>query len=55
MDMRISFLQFVQQTMTTREGVTVKLKAEDQMAWVQRMNNIWERTTEIVKHDLIYI
>lgn len=40
--------------MAAQEGVTEKLKAEDQMAWVQRMNNIRERTTEIVNHDLIY-
>ena len=31
-----------------------RLKAEDQMLWVQRMNNIRERATEIVNHDLIY-
>ena len=40
--------------MATQEGVTERLKAEDQMAWVQRMNNIRERATEIVNHDLIY-
>ena len=38
-----------------REGVTEQLKAQDQMQWVQRMNNIRDRATEIVNHDLIYI
>ena len=34
---------------------TEQLKAQDQMQWVQRMNNIRDRATEIVNHDLIYI
>ena len=36
------------------EGVTEQLKAEDQMFWVQRMNNIRDRVTEIVNHTIIY-
>ena len=39
--------------MAEREGVTEQLKAQDQMLWVQRMNNIRDRSTEIVNHDLI--
>ena len=46
-------LQLTQQ-MAEREGVTEQLKAQDQMLWVQRMNNIWDRAMEIVNHDLIY-
>lgn len=41
--------------MAEREGVTEQLKAQDQMLWVQRMNNIRDRATEIVNNDLIYI
>ncbi len=37
-----------------REGITEQLKAQDQMMWVQRMNNIRDRAMEIVDHDLIY-
>ena len=37
-----------------REGVTEKLKAENQMEWVARMNNIRSRTIEVVNIDLIY-
>ena len=48
-----SFSRLVKE-MAAREGVTEKLKSDDQMAWVQRMNNIRERATEIVNHDLIY-
>ena len=40
--------------MAAQEEVTEKLKAEDQMAWIQRMNNIRERATEIVNHELIF-
>ena len=40
--------------MAKAEGVTEKLKAEDQMAWVGAMNNIKARAEEIVLNDLIY-
>ena len=40
--------------MAEREGVTEQLKAQDQMLWVQRMNNIRDSAMEIVNHDLIY-
>ena len=36
------------------EGVTEQLKADNQMEWVDRMNNIRSRATEIVNHDIIY-
>ena len=41
--------------MAEREGVTEQLKAQNQMLWVQRMNNIRDRAIEIVNHDLIYV
>ncbi len=34
------------------EGVTEQLKAQDQMLWVQRMDNIQGRAMEFVNHDL---
>ena len=40
--------------MAEREGVTEQLKADNQMEWVARMNNIRSRATEIVNHDIIY-
>ena len=36
------------------EGVTEKLKAKNQMLWVQKMNSIRNRATEIVNAELIY-
>ena len=40
--------------MAELEGVNEQLKAQDQMLWVQRMNNIRDRAMEFVNHDLIY-
>ena len=37
-----------------QEGVTERLKAERQMEWVARMNNIRHRADEIVLNELIY-
>lgn len=37
-----------------QEGVTEKLKATDMMLWIQKMNNIRNRATEIVNADIIY-
>ena len=47
------FFRLVKQ-MAEREGGTEKLKAENQMEWVGRRNNIRSRATEIVNHDIIY-
>lgn len=47
------FFRLVKQT-AEGEGVTKKLKASNQMAWVARMNDIRNRVTEIVTADLIY-
>lgn len=37
-----------------KEGVTETLKAENQMLWVQKMNNIRNAAMEVVSDDLIY-
>ena len=36
------------------EGVTEVLKAENQMLWVQEMNNLRNAVMEIVSNELIY-
>lgn len=41
--------------MADSEGITEKLKAEDQMTWVQSMNNIRARAAEIVREELICV
>ncbi len=40
--------------MAEREGITEQLKAQNQMLWVQRMNNIRDRAMEVVNNELIY-
>lgn len=40
--------------LSEKEGVTEALKAENQMLWVQRMNNIRSAAMEIVSSELIY-
>lgn len=37
------------------EGVTEQIKSDNQMVWVQQMNNIRNRVTEIVCKELIYM
>ena len=47
------FSRLVKQ-LSEKEGVTEALKAENQMLWVQRMNNIRSVVMEIVSSELIY-
>ncbi len=47
------FLRLVKE-LAEKENVTEELKATDQMAWVQKMNNIRNRATEIVNTEIIY-
>ena len=41
--------------MMEKQGITVKLKAHDQMAWVGAVNNIRNVAEEIVLKELVYI
>ena len=41
--------------MAIQEDITEQLKAENQMEWVGRMNNIRQRAIEIVNTEMIYI
>lgn len=47
------FLRLVKE-LADKENVTEELKAADQKLWVQKMNNIRNRATEIVNAELIY-
>ena len=47
------FLRLVKQ-MAESEGVTEVLKAENQMLWVQKMNNLRNAAMEIVSNEFIY-
>ncbi len=37
-----------------RQGVTEQLKTENQILWVQKMNNIRACVVEIVRNEIIY-
>lgn len=47
------FLRLVKD-LAEKENVTEELKATDMMLWVQKMNNIRNRATEIINAELIY-
>ena len=47
------FLRLVKE-LAEKENVNEELKATNQMLWVQKMNNIRNRATEIVNAELIY-
>ena len=47
------FSRLVKQ-LSEKEGVTEALKAENQMLWVQRMNNVPSAAMQIVSSELIY-
>lgn len=47
------FSQLIEQ-MATREEITEQLKAENQMEWVGKMNNIRNRAEEIIFNEYIY-
>ena len=38
-----------------KEGITERLKAADQIKWVQRMNNIRERVIGTVYSDVVFV
>ena len=40
--------------MAKQEGVTERLRAQDQMLWVRRMNCIRVRAEEMVREEIIY-
>lgn len=40
--------------MAEQEGVTERLKSEQQLLWVQRMNGIRERAEELVRQEIIF-
>lgn len=48
------FLRLVEQ-IANREGVAEQLKAESQLEWVGKMNNIRSRAVEIIDVELICV
>ena len=50
---KATFFQLVEQ-LTKQEGITEQLKAENQMEWIQHMNNIRNQAEEITYNELIF-
>ena len=48
------FLRLVKE-LAEKENVTEKLKAENTLLWIRKMNNIRNRATEIVNVEVIYV
>ena len=48
------FLQLVK-SLAEKENVTEKLKVDNPMLWVQKMNNIRNRAMEIVNNEVIFL
>lgn len=48
------FLRLVKEY-AEKEGVTEQLKFSDQMTWVQKMNNIRSRSSEIVNAEVVFV
>lgn len=42
-------------SLVEKENVTEKLKADNQMLWVQKMNNIRNRAMDIVNSEVIFV
>lgn len=51
---QLLFLRLVKE-LAEKENVTEELKADDMLLWVQKMNNIRSRVTEVVNNEIIYI
>jgi len=47
-------MECIRRQIAEDEGVTEKLKADNTMLWVQKMNSIQNRVTEIIRNELIY-
>jgi len=47
-------MEYIRRQIAERENVTEKLKSDDMMLWVQKMNSIQNRVAEIIRNELIY-
>ena len=48
-------VEILMEQMVEKQGVTEKLKAQDQMEWVRMVNNIKASVEEIVMKEIIYV
>lgn len=50
-----NMFQYLVKSLSEKENVTEKMKANSLMEWVQKMNNIRSRAAEIVNAEVIFI
>ncbi len=48
-------MEILMEQMAEKQGVTEKLKAQDQMEWARLMNNIKANAEEIVLKNMVYV
>ena len=48
-------VSFIIKQLAELENINEDLKSNDQLAWVQAMNNIKNRAEEIVYNEIIYV
>lgn len=48
-------MELLAERMKKRQGVTEQLKEEDQMLWVQKVNNVQQCAEEIILKKIIYV
>ena len=48
-------VSFIIKQLATSENINEDLKSNDQLAWIQAMNNIKNRAEEIVYNEIIYV
>ena len=48
-------ISFIIKQLAKLENINEDLKSNDQLAWVQAMNNIKNRAEEIVYNEIIYV
>ncbi|MCQ5119561.1 TnpV protein [Coprococcus eutactus] len=48
-------LDRIVEKMKVKQGVTEQLKAENQMLWVGKMNNIIDCAEEVVVREVVYV
>lgn len=47
--------EFLTKQMAEKENITEELKSNNQMEWIQKMNNIKHRVEEIILNEIIYV
>ena len=50
----VEMFELLIEQMKVAEGITEQLKEENQMEWIRRTNNIYNRVTELINAEIIH-